>query len=281
MYGEYTSVRAIASNKDGVAFCTAGEGGKGDCLALSYATGAFTKLPTIKAGGEKTKPSTAGDHLLEAKDKQIVVCGRDAASGAKKEPCTTLDVGPYTTHAGVPADVSPDGKKVVFIRELGTGFTVDIYDLATKARDKRFGVRGESFATYAAWPGKRIFMTSCVDAGPGCNPMLLDPETEKSTRPGDINVHGVDGAMQRVSGSLFGFVDSTGGTIAFADVDTGAKKEQITVPLSSDVVNGVSVVRREGNEIAIVAGGPQLGHVQLVDLATKKAGKKFQAPRCK
>jgi hypothetical protein len=111
--------------------------------------------------------------------------------------------------------------------------------------------------------------------------MLLDPETEKFTRPGEVNVYGVDGAMQRVAGSLYAFVDSTGGTISYANVDTGAKKEEIKLPISSDVVNGVSVARRGGNEIVIVAGGPQLGHVLLVDLAAKKAGKKFTPTRCK
>lgn|GEM_PF-4855112 len=159
-------------------------------------------------------------------------------------------------------------------------FSIDIYDLATKTLDKRGGVRAESWVSAVGWLGKRIFYTSCVDAGPGCSPFLWDPETEKATRLA-ANMYGVDLPAHHASGSTWAFVDSTGGQIVFADVETGQKKPALQIAPSSDTQNGVSVAPREGSEIAIVSGAPQAGTVVVVDLAGPKVVKKYVPTACK
>jgi len=270
----------IASTADGVVFC--GLATPRACYALSYATGTFHRFDASHPE-PPTTVSSAGRHLLEARRGAIVVCERDAA-GTRREPCTTLDVGAFAADAKVPADVSQDGTKVVVVREVGGeahGFTVDIYDLATRRRLKRFGLKGQEHVSHVRWPGQRIFVSDCVAAGPGCTPLLVDPDTEKATRPGDVNVFAVENAAQQANGPLWGFVDSTGSTIALADVDTGVKKATLHVPLASEVLSGVAVARRQGSEIVIVSGAPRPGQAVLVDLSSGKIGRNYTPKPCK
>jgi len=148
----------IASTADGVVFC--GLATPRACYALSYATGTFHRFDASHPE-PPTTVSSAGRHLLEARRGAIVVCERDAA-GTRREPCTTLDVGAFAADAKVPADVSQDGTKVVVVREVGGeahGFTVDIYDLATRRRLKRFGLKGQEHVSHVRWPGQRIFVS--------------------------------------------------------------------------------------------------------------------------
>ena len=129
--------------------------------------------------------------------------------------------------------------------------------------------------------GKRILVVSCVDAGPGCTPMLFDPETQKSTTA-SANIYGVDLPAHHVAGSTWAFVSATGSELALVDVDTGLKKPSVALPLAADVVHGVAAIPRPGDRLAIVGSPPNAGVVVLVDLApTPRVARKYTPPPCK
>jgi len=273
------SPTATASGKDGLAFCL-GKDKKADqgCFALELATGKFKKLPKKDPVIPTRKVSASGSHLVEALDKSIRVCGRSIGSD-----CNTITVGAYRAHSKVPADVSPDGKKLVVVRETGSETVgLEIYDVATGAREKQSGIKDKGgIVGDVSWLGKRIMVVTCVEAGPGCNAALFDPETQKSTSPG-VNVYGVERPAHRANGPLWAFVDSTGGQVALVDVDTGTKKPNVRAPLVSEVTSGVAVIPRDTGIVAIVAGSPQAGTVAVVDLSQGgKLVKKYSPPACK
>ncbi len=274
---------AIGSSDSAIAFCVDGnEKSEHGCFALDLASGGYHKLPKAPRGKVTKKRSTGKAHVIEALEKSLRVCPSDPARAAD---CATLDLGAvYRRGEAIPADVSPDGKKVVVVRDLGAGDThnVEIWDLATKTRDKRVGLQGRgSLVGPVAWLGKRILVVSCVEAGPGCAPMLFDPETQKSTTA-STNVYGVNLPAHRVAGSTWAFVSATGSELALVDVDTGAKKPSVALPLASEVEHGVAVIPRPSDRIAIVGSPPNTGQVVLVDLApTPKVVKKYAPPTCK
>jgi hypothetical protein len=270
---------ATASGKDGIAFCL-GKDKRADhgCFALELASGKFKKLPKKDPVLPTRKVSASGSHLVEALDKAIRVCGRSIGSD-----CNTITVGAYRAHSKVPADVSPDGKKLAVVRENGTeSVGLEIYDVATGAREKQSGIKDRGgIVGDVSWLGKRIMVVTCVEAGPGCNAALFDPETQKSTNPG-VNVYAVERPAQRANGPLWAFVDSTGSQVALVDVDTGTKKPNVRAPLAAEVTSGVAVIPRDTGIVAIVAGSPQAGTVAVVDLSQNgKLVKKYTPVACK
>ncbi len=274
------SPTGIGSSQNGIAFCL-GRGAAGaehGCFALDLSSGKYKKLPKKDPPKVTRKTSASGTHTIDALDKAVLVCPRGGMD------CKKIELGAYRSKAGaIPADVSPDGKKLVVAREGGgEGLLVDIYDVATGARDKRSGIKDKGgLVGSVAWLGQRVLVVACVDAGPGCSPQLFDPETAKANSVA-VNVYGVDRPFQRVSGSTWAFVGSTGGEIALSDVDTGAKKASFTAPLAADVESGVAVIPRQSGQIAIVGGAHQAGTVVVVDLEAKgKLIKKYTPQICK
>ncbi len=276
-----TGAVATGSSEAAISFCLGSEErAQYGCYALELATGTYKKLPKVNPPKVDAKASTKGAHVIEALDRAVRVC--PSAGGGD---CVTIELGAYRRGAAIPADVSPDGKKLVVVRDLGgssQNHTVDIYDLASKARDKRTGIEGRgTLVGPVAWLGKRVMIVSCVEAGPGCTALLWDPETQKSTSASG-NVFGVDRPAHPVAPPVWGFVSGTGSEIGLVDVDTGAKKPSVALPLASDVQNGVAVIPRSPGQIAIVAGAPQAGAVAIVDLApSPKLVKKYAMPACK
>lgn len=270
-----TSPTGIGSSQDGIAFClghnTLSQYG---CFALDLASGKYKKLPTNEPPTPTKKTSVGGTHTIESLGRSVRVCPRRGGD------CNTIATGAYRTEK-LPFDVSPDGKKLIVVRETGARLTVDIYDVATGAREKETGIedRGELVGP-VWWPGQRAVVVACTASGSGCTPILFDPETQTSTSVA-VNVYATERPLHRVTGSTWAFVDSTGSDIATSDVNTGAKSAGFKSPIVADRTAGVAVIPREASKIAIVAGSKQAGTVALIDLQSGKLVKTFTPTICK
>lgn len=275
------SAWVTGATKDALSFCLgSSREEQSGCFAVDLSTSKYTTLPKVPIPIKKTKMSTFGTHSLEALEREIKVC-----EGAS---CKSIEVGKgyrQNDEGPLPADVSPDGKKLTVVRfHEGVTLNVDIYDLETKTRISRTPAEGRgNVVGEVAWIGKRIFISSCVDAGPGCSPLLWDPESKKMSSAA-ANVYGVDRPAHKVNETTWAFIDSTGSFVALIDVDTGFRKGEIKLPLASDTQNSVSVAPLgplADGRVAIVAGAPQGGSIAIVDMLNgPKLVKKLTAPPC-
>lgn len=272
------------------------------CLSASEkANGCWSVDPNSgawKPTAARTKPprwprrSAMGTHTVDAGPKSVSVCA------ATSKDCRTITAQGFAgaseefsdeIASHMPSDVSPDGKHLLLVRHEGKRSEKifgETYDLKTAKRQSRFAIKADQHVDRVAWLGKLALLTICVDEGPGCHGVLVDPHQGKALDvppggPGPINLFGVEEPCHPVQGDLWACVAATGAEVAFIHADDGRKEALINTAHEASLEAGVEVVRLPNERIAIVSGAPVGGDVVIVELKAMKVIATVPAPACK
>ena len=280
------AVTAYALEGDVISFCASDTGDSPitSCRTLDLAHGVFGLW-----GGPSNKPPTLPEFhhdgvVLTPGEDSVVVC----ASGGK---CNTVklkgfvrasDSLPPAIVAHVPASESPDGKRLFVVRHEGgpsEKIFGEVYDVGSGTKLSRAPIEADAHVDRVAWLGKRVFIETCVDAGPGCSGFLIDPATGKEQRL-DANFYGVDRPVHHAHDDVFAFVEDAGRRVTFRHEGDGAIDQTLELVPETNIENGASVVEH-GGQLAVIEGGPNAGDVVVIDLATASIKQRLSVPLCK
>jgi len=269
------------------------------CLALSEKEqSCWQALPDGLADSTpRTRPaawprlSSSGSHTVESNATSVKVC---AASGSQ---CSTVspkgfsgaDQSEFPSEVAwhIPADVSPDGTRVMLVRHEGKRSEkvfVEIHEAHTGKRLGRFPVQVDQFVSRVMWIGRLALLTVCVEEGPGCSARLFDPANGKTIAVGSnatsINVYGIENPAHHAAGDTWAVVQTDGSSVLFINASKGALEAEVKPGLAADVESGVEVTRLASDRIAIISGAPRGGDLVVIDLAARKVVSRFSATTC-
>jgi hypothetical protein len=276
-----------------IALCLSASEQVNGCWSVDPATSQFKEIAPRAKPPRWPRLSSGKTHRLDSSAAQVTACKVGTSECHTIKPWGFRFASPEEfsdeIRLHLPSDVSPDGQKLLLVRHEGgrsEKIFGETYDLKSRKRESRFAIKADQHVDRVAWLGKRALVTICVDEGPGCHVVLVNPKDGKASNVpandhGPMNVFGVESPCHHVRDDLWACVGGAGKTVVFFHADDGKVETELDTGHETSIMAGVEVVLLPAGRLAIISGAPVGGHVIVVDLASRKVTARLLAPVCK